>query len=68
MIDKLLTFGFVHVDGEVQANALYEIYKSLKGKGHALHYAEETRDGKILGASAYHYTTCVVCHPDRRLP
>lgn len=68
MIDKLLTLNYVHVDGEVQVNALWEIYKSLKAKGHALHYMEECKGGKVLGASAYHYISCAVCNPNRTIP
>jgi hypothetical protein len=68
MVDRLLSTGYVHVDGEQQVSALYEVYKDLMGKGHALHYAEETRERKLLGASLYHYKSCVICQPNRGIP
>jgi hypothetical protein len=68
MLNRLMEQSYVHVDGTEESNKLYELYKELKTKGHALMYAEETKGKVIIGATLYHYKTCVVCQPDRSIP
>jgi hypothetical protein len=68
MLDDLMKYGYIETRDRDKVVLLREMYTELRHKGHALHFSEEIKDGQITKLSVYHYRSCVVCSPDRRLP
>ncbi len=68
MLDDLMKFGFIEVTDRAKIILLREMYTDLRHKGHALHFAEEIKNGQITKLSIYHYRSCAICRPGRGLP
>jgi len=68
MLDDLMKYGYIETEDRNKVVLLRDIYTDLRHKGHALHFAEEIKDGQVTKLAVYHYRSCVVCSPIRGLP
>ena len=68
MLEDLMKYGYVETQDRNKVVLLREMAIELRRNGHATCFAEEMRNGEIVKLSVYHYRSCVVCQPDRRMP